>query len=158
MYAGSARAEKRGGALQSATTVQAAFGREGATANREGRARGAAHPEHVDHVGDAGRVEAERLVERIRALPSVSHGRAKRGGRGIRCGEGQTGQGGEYGAKRGGRGLRGARRREARGGRSAVHTRSVRRERERGGAAHVKHIAHVRDAGRVEVQRLWLNH
>ena len=29
-----------------------------------------AHPEHVLHVRDAGRVEAQRLVERRRALPS----------------------------------------------------------------------------------------
>ena len=30
-----------------------------------------AHPEHVDHVRDAGRVEDQRLVERRRALPRV---------------------------------------------------------------------------------------
>ena len=35
-----------------------------------GRARGGAHAEHVDHGRDAGGVEAERLVERRRALPS----------------------------------------------------------------------------------------
>ena len=43
-----------------------------------GGARGGAHPEHVDHVRDAGGVEAQRLVERRRALPS------RKGG--IRCG------------------------------------------------------------------------
>ena len=35
-----------------------------------GRARGRAHPEHECHGGDAGRVEAQRLVERQRFLPS----------------------------------------------------------------------------------------
>eukprot|EP00964_Phaeocystis_antarctica_P079954 scaffold49868_cov57-Phaeocystis_antarctica.AAC.7 len=29
-----------------------------------------AHPKHVCHGGDAGRVEAQRLVERCRTLPS----------------------------------------------------------------------------------------
>eukprot|EP00964_Phaeocystis_antarctica_P031103 scaffold17599_cov43-Phaeocystis_antarctica.AAC.2 len=37
-----------------------------------------AHEEHVAHVRDAGRVEAERLVERRRALPSRKEG--------VRCG------------------------------------------------------------------------
>ena len=44
-----------------------------------------AHPEHVAHVRDAGGVEAERLVERRRALPSRKEGvrcRARRVGRG----------------------------------------------------------------------------
>eukprot|EP00964_Phaeocystis_antarctica_P096871 scaffold63096_cov53-Phaeocystis_antarctica.AAC.2 len=38
-----------------------------------------AHPEHVVHVRDAGRVEAERLVERRRGLPSRKAG--------MRCGK-----------------------------------------------------------------------
>ena len=43
-----------------------------------------AHPEHVAHVRDAGRVEAQRLVERLRGLPS-----RKEGARcGARCGPG----------------------------------------------------------------------
>ena len=37
------------------------------------RARGA-HPEHTQHGRDLGRVEAERLVEGIRALPSRKAG------------------------------------------------------------------------------------
>ena len=40
-----------------------------------------AHPEHVLHVRDAGRVEAQRLVERRRLLPS-----RKESKEGIRCG------------------------------------------------------------------------
>ena len=36
-----------------------------------GRARGGAHEEHVVHGCDAGRVEAQRLVERRRVLPRV---------------------------------------------------------------------------------------
>ena len=35
------------------------------------QARGGAHVEHVAHVRDAGGVEAQRLVERRRALPRV---------------------------------------------------------------------------------------
>ena len=38
-----------------------------------------AHVEHVAHGSDAGRVEAERLVERRRALPSRKEGRTMRG-------------------------------------------------------------------------------
>ena len=39
-----------------------------------------AHVEHVVHVRDAGRVEAQRLIERRRALPSrIKGGRAMRG-------------------------------------------------------------------------------
>ena len=48
------------------------------------RARGGAHVEHVAHVRDAGRVEGQRLVERIRALPSQREGRRC----GARCGSG----------------------------------------------------------------------
>ena len=38
-----------------------------------------AHRKHAVHVCDAGRVEAQRLVERVRGLPSRKGGRAKRG-------------------------------------------------------------------------------
>ena len=38
-----------------------------------------AHPEHEAHVRDLGRVEAERLVERLRDLPSRKAG--------MRCGK-----------------------------------------------------------------------
>eukprot|EP00964_Phaeocystis_antarctica_P005231 scaffold2864_cov52-Phaeocystis_antarctica.AAC.2 len=48
-----------------------------------------AHPEHVAHVRDAGRVEAQRLIERRRVLPS-----RKQGVRcGARCGSGAGGHG-----------------------------------------------------------------
>eukprot|EP00964_Phaeocystis_antarctica_P045660 scaffold26294_cov60-Phaeocystis_antarctica.AAC.2 len=46
-----------------------------------GRARGGAHEKHVVHARDAGGVEAQRLVERRRALPRVER-RAYRAGRG----------------------------------------------------------------------------
>ena len=46
-----------------------------------GRARGGAHVEHVGHFVDAGGVEAQRLVERRRALPRVER-RVYRAGRG----------------------------------------------------------------------------
>ena len=38
-----------------------------------------AHGEHAAHVRDAGRVEAQRLVERLCDLPSRKEGRAMRG-------------------------------------------------------------------------------
>eukprot|EP00964_Phaeocystis_antarctica_P005379 scaffold2944_cov60-Phaeocystis_antarctica.AAC.2 len=47
----------------------------------ESRARGGAHPEHAVHGCDAGGVEAQRLVERRRALPRVER-RAYDAGRG----------------------------------------------------------------------------
>ena len=48
-----------------------------------------AHVEHVAHVRDAGRVEAQRLVERRRALPSRKEGVRC----GARCGPGAGGRG-----------------------------------------------------------------
>ena len=46
-----------------------------AAGKKEGRtARDGAHPEHVAHERDAGRVEAQRLVERRRVLPSRKEG------------------------------------------------------------------------------------
>eukprot|EP00964_Phaeocystis_antarctica_P134211 scaffold98436_cov66-Phaeocystis_antarctica.AAC.2 len=44
---------------------------DGGTGSIGNRARGGAHVEHVAHIRDAGRVEAQRLVERRRVLPSV---------------------------------------------------------------------------------------
>ena len=53
---------------------------EGLTAHIQGRAAGGAHVEHEAHVRDAGRVEAQRLVER----PRVSeHGAHVRGAGGV---------------------------------------------------------------------------
>ena len=46
---------------------------EGSTAHIQGRAAGGAHREHVAHVRDAGRVEAQRLVERRRAVEHALH-------------------------------------------------------------------------------------
>eukprot|EP00964_Phaeocystis_antarctica_P079779 scaffold49742_cov60-Phaeocystis_antarctica.AAC.5 len=51
------------------------------TTAAQAAARGGAHVEHEPHVCDAGRVEAQRLVERRRALPRVER-RAYRAGRG----------------------------------------------------------------------------
>eukprot|EP00964_Phaeocystis_antarctica_P018819 scaffold10367_cov70-Phaeocystis_antarctica.AAC.1 len=50
-----------------------------------GRARVGAHQEHVGHGCDAGRVEAQRLVERRCALPRVKR-RACGAERGVRVG------------------------------------------------------------------------
>ena len=96
----------------------------------EARARGGTHVKHVAHIRDAGRVEAQRLVERRRILPSRKEG--------IRCGARCAG--GEA------------------GGRRAAHAACRRRldcrvGRARGGA-HGEHVVHVCDAGRVEAQRL----
>ena len=43
----------------------------GPTGEREAWAGAGAHLKHVPHARDAGRVEAQRLVERIRVLPRV---------------------------------------------------------------------------------------
>ena len=92
-----------------------------------------AHPEHPAHVRDLGRVEAQRLVERQRGLPSRKAGMRS----GKRCGPGgvkalgvvatQAAYTGMDRHKAGGQGTRGA---------------------------HVEHAAHVRDLGRVEAERL----
>jgi len=90
--------------------------REGSTADW-GQATRGAHLEHVIHGRDAGRVvKAQRLVERLRALPRVKRRASMRCG--ARCGPGAVG---------GAQGM---------------------------GGAHVEHVAHVRDAGRFESQRL----
>ena len=97
-----------------------------------GHGRGA-HHQHVAHVCDAGRVQAQRLVERIRVLPSPRGGMESR-----KC------------RLRGGRGARGG------GGAS-----SVQREDQTGDVAagygrgaRLEHVVHGCDAGRVEAQRL----
>eukprot|EP00964_Phaeocystis_antarctica_P045215 scaffold26017_cov39-Phaeocystis_antarctica.AAC.2 len=99
-----------------------------------GRARGGAHREHDAHVRDAGGVEAQRLVERRRALPRVER-RAYGEGRGVRAG-----------------------RREATGDRAASSVQSRARLQitgaRHGGGAHVEHAVHGRDFGGVEAQRL----
>jgi hypothetical protein len=57
---------------------------EGLTQGCRGQGTREAHVEHPVHVRDLGRVEAERLVERVRALPSRKAGmrRVKRCGPG----------------------------------------------------------------------------
>ena len=54
-----------------------------------GMGRRGAHLKHVPHARDAGRVEVQRLVERIRALPSPKGGVL----RGRRAGQGAEGRG-----------------------------------------------------------------
>eukprot|EP00964_Phaeocystis_antarctica_P004951 scaffold2698_cov48-Phaeocystis_antarctica.AAC.3 len=98
-----------------------------------GRARGGAHVEHVAHVRDAGGVEAQRLVQRRRALPRVER-RACGVGRGVRVG----------GAAGGGRP-----RRMQRAGEGAAADWGAGR-----GGARPEHCVHVCDAGGVEAQRL----
>ena len=70
-----------------------------------------AHVEHLAHVRDAGRVEAERLVERPCALPSRKEG--------VRCGA-------RCGPGAGGRGPAAAHERHARGEGLAVKARRTR--------------------------------
>ena len=93
-----------------------------------------AHPEHVAHGCDAGRVEAQRLVEGRRALPSRKGGHTRCG---PRCGPG-------------GAGGRAAQRRCKNG--MCVHAEALFLRLTR--RAHPEHDLHVRDAGRVEAQRL----
>ena len=47
---------------------------EGPTQGGGGQGTRGAHQEHAVHVSNAGRVEAERLVELFRALPSRKEG------------------------------------------------------------------------------------
>ena len=88
-----------------------------------------AHLKHVLHVSDAGRVDAQRFVERIRVLPSPKGG----------MGSGRH-------AKR--------RRAEACGWLSGKHVGAVQLENWAGAEPHRKHVPHARDAGGVEGQRL----
>ena len=92
-----------------------------------------AHGEHVAHVCDLGHVEAERLVERRRLLPSRRAG--------MRCGK-RCGPGGV-------RALGGG---DASGMNGEGSTQGCGAQGTRG--AHVEHVAHVCDLGRVEAERL----
>ena len=61
---------------------------DGPTQGCGGQGTRGAHVEHVLHVRDLGCVEAERLVERLRVLPSRKEGmlcEARRGPGGGRC-------------------------------------------------------------------------
>eukprot|EP00964_Phaeocystis_antarctica_P113913 scaffold77878_cov55-Phaeocystis_antarctica.AAC.2 len=99
-----------------------------------GRARGAAHVEHLVHGCDAGGVEAQRLVERRRVLPRVGR-RAYDVVRGAEYRERP-----EVAGDRGASGVQ---------GRARLQIGS----RARGGA-HPEHAVHGCDAGGVEAQRL----
>ena len=95
-----------------------------------------AHLEHDFHVRDAGRVEAQWLVERQRLLPSRKEGRTMRS---------------EVWAV-GGRAWASSSARAACTGRGPGCDAVGRLYGMRG--AHGKHVEHVRDAGRVEAERL----
>ena len=104
------------------------------------RAWGAAHVKHGIHVRDAGCVPAQGLVEGVRVLPRVAS-RAHGEGRAASREAAGTGRGvhvqrvpGEKVGRR--RDCRLAGRIDARG------------------AAHLKHVLHVRDAGGIPAQRL----
>ena len=96
---------------------------------------GGAHVEHVRHILDAGGVEAQRLVERPRVLPSRKQG--------MRCGASCASR----------KAWKLGRRREAAAGASVARTRRTGDCME-GRRAHGEHGKHVRDAGGVEAQRL----
>eukprot|EP00964_Phaeocystis_antarctica_P130451 scaffold94312_cov54-Phaeocystis_antarctica.AAC.2 len=100
-----------------------------------GHVRGA-HVEHGVHGCDAGRVEAQRLVERRRALPSQKEGVRCR----ARCGPG-AGRAWAGGSARAACTARGP---GCEGWGGLGHVRG----------AHVEHLLHGCDAGRVEAQRL----
>ena len=134
------RASKEGHAVRGAVYGQGAAGGgrprrtqragEGATAGW-GQGTRAAHEEHPPHGSDLGRVEAQRLVESLRVLPSRREGTYDAG---------RPRWGGMVGRRRC--------KRHARGG---PDTRSWRPGHAR---AHLKHAFHGCDAGRVEAQRL----
>eukprot|EP00964_Phaeocystis_antarctica_P096873 scaffold63096_cov53-Phaeocystis_antarctica.AAC.4 len=102
---------------------------EGPTQGCGGQGTRGAHPEHAVHSRDLGRVEAERLVERLRELPSRKAG--------MQCGK-RCGLGGV----------------RALGGGDAIGMCTGRARLKAGGGqgtrgAHVEHVFHVRDPGGV---------
>ena len=103
------------------------------TVEASGRGAREAHRKHVLHSCDAGRVEAQRLVERRRALPS----RKGSIGRGATC---RPGGGRVWGWRR--------RKQRVQGGPNCGGCWQGTR------GAHQKHLQHACDAGRVEAQRL----
>ena len=70
---------------------------------REPQGTRGAHLKHVAHVRDAGRVEAQRLVEGVRVLPSQMQGIRS----GARCGTGGGTGGGRAWGRGGGNGASG---------------------------------------------------
>ena len=82
---GEVRAGRREGVCRAAAVdTSGAHGTRGGLDWRAGEAglRRRAHAEHAHHGGDAGRVEAHRLVELVRGLPSRKESMRSRGGRG----------------------------------------------------------------------------
>ena len=102
------------------------------SAGHRGRGTRGAHPKHIAHGCDTGRVETQRLVEHQRALPS---------GR-------EDTQSGQHAGWDTGGGM-GRRRRMQRAGEDPTRDRA---QGTRG--AHMEHVAHLCDFGRVEAQRL----
>jgi len=139
--------ESKGGRVMGGEVCVPGGGREG-TRRQPRHARGptqglgaegmrGAHGEHEAHVRDAGGVEAQRLVEGRRALPSRREG--------MRCGGGEVRAGWREGLGCGG------------GTTSGMHvekgpTQGLGAKGTRG--AHVEHLGHGCDAGGVEAQRL----
>ena len=110
---------------------------EGPTQGLGAKGTRGAHQEHFDHGRDAGGVEAQRLVEGRRALQSRRGGHAMRGGR---SGSREAGGPGVWW------------RHDKRHARGKGPTQGLGAKGTRG--AHSEHVAHVRDAGGVEAQRL----
>ena len=108
---------------------------EDPTVEAAGRGTRRAHFKHLAHVSEAGRVEAQRLVERRRFLPSRKGKHKKRGER-----------------RAGRREIVGAAAAQAACRQRAQVQRLLAGARSRG--AHVKHAVYGRDAGGVEAQRL----
>ena len=73
------RGEERAGRLEVAGDGGTSSVQGWARLQVAGRARGGAHAEHIAHVGDAGGVEAQRLVELPRILPRAGRRRTMRG-------------------------------------------------------------------------------
>ena len=111
-----------------AVVVQAACTRR---ARLEVRGEGSTHHKHAAHACDARRVEAQRLVERRRVLPSRKEGIRS----GVRCQPGGERAVGAVVVQ-------------------AACTRRARLEVRGEGSTHHKHAAHACDARRVEAQRL----
>eukprot|EP00964_Phaeocystis_antarctica_P061666 scaffold36871_cov49-Phaeocystis_antarctica.AAC.1 len=120
-----------GGGRQRATAAHAAC-RGGLDCRFGARQRGGVHLEHGAHGRDAGGVEAQRLVERLRFLPERGYA--------VRGEVQSTGRAGDGRRPRDTQRAWGGARLQV-GGRAR-------------GGAHDEHVLHVRDAGRVEGQRL----
>jgi hypothetical protein len=133
---GEVRAGRREGLLRGGGTQAACTCGCGPTQGLGAKGTRGAHVEHGVHGRDAGGVEAQRLVEGRRLLPSRREG--------MRCR-------GERGASReaGGPGVVAAHKRHARG---TGPTQGLGAKGTRG--AHPEHVEHGRDAGGVEAQRL----